>query len=204
MALHWGGCATTLTSSLADARRSSSSALSLSATGSQVAFTFQLDGTAFDGEYRHEVIYPTERLEVLLQPSSVELGPPFEGLGQVVFHDEPYRHYRVQHLGRGRIVTISLPMSRPLRWALKWAMLALVPAILIGALAAGRTARPTAPAAAGEAFEVRRQALLQELVRLDERIGAAGPKAGARLRGQRQQTKAELVEIYRRLGHERG
>lgn len=170
---------------------------------SQVAFTFQLDGTEFDGEYRHEVIYPTERLEVLLQPPSVALGTPFEDLGQVVFHDQTYRHYRVEHLERGRIVTIPLPLTRPLRWALKWAMLAFVPAVLIGALAAGRTGRPTASAAAGDALEARRQTLLQGLVQLDEKIGGAGPKAAARLRRKRAQNKAELVEIYRRLDHER-
>ncbi|MBT6149892.1 MAG: hypothetical protein HOH74_30920, partial [Gemmatimonadetes bacterium] len=99
---------------------------------SQIAFTFQVDPEAFDGSYVHEVVYPTQHLDLFIQPVDVQLGETFQDLGVVDLHSQQYRHYRTHDLSPGQRLRIDLPITRPLRWALKWALLALVPAILIG------------------------------------------------------------------------
>lgn len=92
----------------------------------QIAFTFQIDLSKFSGTYEHIAPYDTERLDVYLQPSSIELGPPFHDLGLATLHDQSYRRYHLNDLVRSEAVSIVLPLSRPLRWALKWVALGLM------------------------------------------------------------------------------
>ena len=69
--------------------------------------------------------YHTERLDIYLQPPSIELGEPFHDLGTVTLHDQSYRRYHVNDLALGKDLAIALPMSRPIRWTLKWVALGL-------------------------------------------------------------------------------
>ena len=43
----------------------------------QITFTFQIDLDQFAGTYQHVAPYDTERLDIYLQPASIELGAPF-------------------------------------------------------------------------------------------------------------------------------
>lgn len=92
---------------------------------SQITFTFQVDLAEFTGTYRHVAPYHTERLDIYLQPASIELGEPFHDLGTVILHDQSYRRYHVNDLALGKDLAIALPMSRPIRWTLKWVALGL-------------------------------------------------------------------------------
>ena len=170
----------------------------------QAAFTFQLPASALEvDDYEHTVIYPTDRLELFLQPPDISLGAPFLDLGRITIQDRDYRHYRLEGLAPGRTVAVPLPIPRPLRWALKWAMIGLVPAVLITVAALARTtSRPgeiPAPAAEDrDLLEQRRQELLAELSRLDAaRDLSPGSDSQSR---PRQRVMAEAVEVYRRLG----
>ena len=169
----------------------------------QTAFTFQLPAAALEvGDYEHTVIYPTDRLELFLQPPEISLGAPFEDLGRITIQDRDYRHYRLEGLAPGRTVAVPLPIPRPLRWILKWAMIALVPAVLITVVAvARRTTGPgeTPPAAEDrDLLEQRRQELLAELSRLDAvRDLPQGSDSQSR---PRQLVMAEAADVYRRLG----
>lgn len=170
----------------------------------QTAFTFQLPAAALEGHgYEHTVIYPTDRLELFLQPPEISLGAPFQDLGRITIQDRDYRHYRLEGLDPGRTVAVPLPVPRPLRWALKWAMIALVPAVLITVFALARTTTGPAerPAPTGEdreLLEQRRWELLAELSRLHS---AGDPPQGLNSQTRpRQLVMAEAVEVYRRLG----
>lgn len=167
---------------------------------SQAAFTFRVPADAVGDAYEHETLYPTDRFEVFLQPTTIDLGTPFQDLGEISLHDQRYRHYRLESLNPGRRVSIELPVSRPVRWALKWAMLIIIPAVLIGAIALARPVAAAPQASADEALERRRRELLQELARLDRELAVAEATQVEALRRQRQATVTEAADVYRRLG----
>ena len=131
---------------------------------SQLSFSFELDARQFDGDYVHQVINPTERLTVFLDPPPIEVGPPFVDQGTVELHDRQYRRVEIQNLQPGQKVEIPLPHPRSLRWSLKWAALAGAFAALGGALALGRCQPQTA---SGPAPRDRR-AVIAEIARLDD------------------------------------
>ncbi len=167
----------------------------------QAAFTFQLPAAAIaSGDYEHTAIYPTDRLELFLQPPDLSLGAPFRDLGPITLQDQDYRHYRLENLAPGRTVKVPLPVPRPWRWGLKWAMMALVPVVLVAVVALARPVigggKPTE--AEREQLEQRRRVLLADLARL-EAGGRDAPEANAR-GPQRQRILAEAMEVYRRLG----
>ncbi len=170
----------------------------------QAAFTFQLPAAALESNgYEHTVIYPTDRLELFLQPPEISLGAPFQALGRVTIQDREYGHFRLEGLAPGRTVTVPLPIPRPLRWALKWATLALVPVALVtvaglARTTAGPTETPGLTAEDREGLEQRRQELLAELSQLDPvRDLSQGQDSPTR---PRHLVMVEAVEVYRRLG----
>lgn len=160
---------------------------------SQVAFTMQLDGQTFSGEYVHDVAYPTGRLELFLQPVSIELPSPFTDVGQVDLHDQSYRHYRLTDLVAGRSIAIPLPFNRPLRWALKWAMLGLGLLMAVAAVASvGTASTPHRPQ-----LQAQRDRLLDELARIDDRRAAGDPQPEDEQR--RADGVLQLRQLYQRL-----
>ncbi len=164
---------------------------------SQIAFTIQLRGDDFDGSYEHEVLYPTSRLEVFVQPTDIELpASQFEDHGEIHLHDQGYRHYRMRDLDRGRTVAIPLPYSQPLRWSLKWAMLVLVPALLAAAVALTRPAAAAPPAGATRS---QCEQLIAQLADIDDRLDTADERGAFTLQQQRQQLKKQVTLLYRQL-----
>lgn len=131
---------------------------------SQRSFSFSIDVRKFASPYVHQVIYPTNRLEVFLDPPSMEIKPPFVDLGIVEQHGRQYRKVAIENLQPSQQVAIPLPFALSLRWSLKWA--ALAGAFLAGgvALALSRQYSSTDRARALE----RRQNLIEELARLDD------------------------------------
>ena len=112
----------------------------------------------------HQAVYPTDRLEVFLDPPSIEIKPPFIDLGIVEQHGRQYRKVVLANLPPSQQVAIPLPLTPSLRWALKW--VALAGAFLAGgvALALSRQHPSTDRAHALE----RRQHLIEGLARLDD------------------------------------
>ena len=131
---------------------------------SQRSFSFNLDVRNFASPYVHQVVYPTDRLEIFLDPPSTEIKPPFIDLGIVEQHGRQYRKVAMENLQPSQQVAIPLPLNPSLRWSLKWAALA-------GAFVAGGVALALSRQHLGtdhdRALE-RRQHLLEELARLDD------------------------------------
>ena len=164
---------------------------------SQVTFTIQLDGEEFGGDYVHEVLYPTSRLELFLQPTDIELSADvFEDLGEVHLRDQGYRHYRVRDLSPGRRLSIRLPFSRPLRWSLKWAMLALALMMVPAAIA---LARPAGASQGKSSVDAERRTLITRLAGIDDRLETATGDDAVDLRSQRERLKNAAVSLYRHL-----
>ena len=131
---------------------------------SQRSFSFNIDARNFVSPYVHQVVYPTDRLEVFLDPPSTEVEPPFIDLGIIEQHGRLYRKIVLEDLSPGQQVEIPLPLVPSLRWSFKWA--ALAGAFLAGgvALALSRQHPSTDRTRALE----RRQQLIKELAQLDD------------------------------------
>ena len=131
---------------------------------SQRSFSFNLDARNFASPYVHQAVYPTDRLEIFLDPPSTEIKPPFIDLGIIEQHGSQYRKIAIENLQSSEQVAIPLPLTPSLRWSIKWA--ALAGAFLAGgvALALSRQHSSTDRAHALE----RRQHLIEELAQLDD------------------------------------
>ena len=90
---------------------------------SQRSFSFNLDVRNFASPYVHQVVYPTDRLEIFLDPPSTEIKPPFIDLGIVEQHGGhtgkwPWKTY--SQASRWRFPYPSTPhcvgRSNGLRW----------------------------------------------------------------------------------------
>ena len=75
---------------------------------SQRSFSFNLDPRNFASPYVHQAVYPTDRLEVFLDPPSIEIRPPFIDLGFVEQHDRQYRKVAIENLLPSQQVAIPL------------------------------------------------------------------------------------------------
>ena len=131
---------------------------------SQRSFSFHLDARNFASPYVHQVIYPTDRLEIFLDPPSTEVEPPFIDLGIIEQHGRQYQKLVLENLLPGQQVAIPLPLAPSLRWSFKWAALA-------GAFVAGGVALALSrqhPSTDRTRALERRQQLIEELARLDD------------------------------------
>ena len=131
---------------------------------SQRSFSFNLDGRKFASPYMHQAVYPTDRVEIFLDPPSIEIKPPFIDLGIIEQHGRQYRKIAIENLQPSQQVAVPLPFASSLRWSLKWA--ALAGALLTGgvALALSRQHSSTDRARALE----KRHHIIEELAQLDD------------------------------------
>ena len=132
---------------------------------SQITFTFKLNPQTLEDGYQHQTRYPTDRFEVLLQPDTIQPGPPFEDLGSVDFHGSRYRRLLLNGLNPGQTVLVPLPLVQPLRWLFKWVALGVFLLSGIAALLLGRNRVVLTPAPSASADL---QKLLERLARLDD------------------------------------
>ena len=175
---------------------------------SQFAFTFEIDLARFAGTYEHVAPYDTEKLELYVQPASLEISSPrFTDLGPVTLHDQTYRRYQLDNLPQGQTIAIPLPLSRPLRWTLKWVALGLTLFAAAAALGVARRGNGTSredarilAAAAGvdteapvDELELRRQGLLERLASLSRSPRHEGDEEA------RRQLIDQTVALYRLL-----
>ena len=171
---------------------------------SQIAFTFQLDLQQLDQGYVHQVLYPTEMINIFLSPSSLRLGAPFQDLGEITFHDIQYRHLMIHNLLPGQDIFISLPLPTSLRWALKWASLGA--SALVGMLALLLSRIPTTTAINAEtldraALQNRRLLLIKRLAKLDD---AGSGSDLVHHQAQRDQLMDQAVAVYALLENRNG
>ena len=131
---------------------------------SQRSFSFELDAHKFANSYVHQVIYPTDRLEVFLDPPSIEIKPPFIDLGIIEQHGRQYQKLVLENLQPSQQVAIPLPLAPSLRWSLKW--IALAGAFLAGGVALALSRHQ--PRTDRARVLARRQYLIEELARLDD------------------------------------
>lgn len=139
---------------------------------SQVGFSFELDPRQLDEGYLYTATYATDVVNVLIQPSDIQVSPPFTDLGEVAFHDQKYRHLQLTRVQSGQSTLIPLPLARPTRWLLKWVALsgALLSALLVLFIIRLPAAPRNAAALAAEDDMLQRQQddLLGQLARLDD------------------------------------
>ena len=134
---------------------------------SQLSISFNLNPRDLDDAYVHQAVYATERLEVFLDPPTLEISAPFIDQGVIELHDRQYRRFVLQELSPGQRVKIPLPLSSSLRWMLKWA--ALAGAFLVSGLAlVSSRGRPDDASNADTPSLEDRQILLAEIARLDD------------------------------------
>ena len=131
---------------------------------SQRSFSFNLD--VRNSPYVHQAIYPTDRLEVFLDPPSMEPKPPFIDLGIVEQHGRQYQKIVLENLQPSQQVAIPLPLplAPSLRWSLKW--VALAGAFVAGGVALTLSRQP--PSTDRARASKKRQQLIEELARLDD------------------------------------
>ena len=159
----------------------------------QVAFSYFVNPERLSGDYVHQTVYPTQTLEVLVQPASIELDPPFADMGPVDFPNGQFRRYRLENLGAGDRVDIPLPLRRSLRWSFKWIALGMA---LLGVLALFWV-RPAGAPVAGPAAEEEYRRLLAEVARLDDDYAATPEDPDYTQR--RQRLMERLLERGRRI-----
>ena len=99
----------------------------------QLSFSFSLDPKNMNGGYRHEVIYPTNRLEAYIQPTSLKISNKWEDLGIVDLHGSTYRRILRKNLPPGESVLIKLSLPLGLRNLHKW--IALSASLIISVMA---------------------------------------------------------------------
>ena len=185
---------------------------------SQIGLTYQIDAADFSGQYIHELVYPTDLLEVYVHPPDIHLHTPFIDRGVVAVQERQYHLYRRENLRAGQSISIPLPLSRPLRWVVKWLGVGLL--VAAGGAVLSLSPRRPEPLAAAEAghtdafvpevdpgldasasraeLEQRRRILLDQLAALDRGASRKTRKAGA-LRHKRQRLLGQAVAVYRLL-----
>jgi len=139
---------------------------------SQLSFSFNLDPEQLEDGYLHNVVYPTDRLELFVQPSTLEIGGPLADLGVVDLHGRQYRRLQMTELQAGQQVNISLPLGAPLRWVLKWAALGFGLVASLGALLLwgrnnNRNNGADSPISTPD-LQSHRQRILNEIAHLDQ------------------------------------
>ena len=161
---------------------------------SQVTFTLALDLHQLEEGYRHQVLYPTDRLEVFMKPSSIPVGAPFEDLGVEDIHGDQYRRLQLVGLHPGQSVLIPLPLSAPRRWMLKWAALGAVALLAILSLVFHRLRSGLASRLNPRSLRQQRQQLLQQLAQLDE--AHAGRPDDPRYQAERARLRDRALAVY--------
>ena len=163
---------------------------------SQLSFSFNLDTRELTDAYVHQVVYDTERLEIFLDPPSIEVGTPFIDQGVIDLHGRQYRRVVLDGLSAGQRVEIPLPLSPSLRWTLKWA--ALAGALLVSGLALVLSSRRTHDVDDADTPSAEdRQKILEQLAQLDD-AHAADPEDRNYL-DQRARLMQEAVALTRAL-----
>ncbi|MEE3235254.1 MAG: hypothetical protein VX294_13890 [Candidatus Latescibacterota bacterium] len=89
----------------------------------QLSFSFNLDPSKLSGGYKHDVVYPTNRLEAFIQPTSIEISNGWEDLGVVDLHGTTYRRVLKRNLTSGESTFIKLPLPLAIRNLFKWVAL---------------------------------------------------------------------------------
>ena len=139
---------------------------------SQLSFSFNIEPEQLEDGYVHEVVYPTERFELFVQPSTLEIGAPLTDLGVIDLHGRQYRRLQMTDLQAGQQIEIPLPIAAPMRWVLKWIALGLGLVVGIGALffwsRSDLRGDGDTSAVATQDLELQRQRLLAEIARLDQ------------------------------------
>ena len=160
---------------------------------SQRSFSFNLDARNFASPYVHQAVYPTDRLEVFLDPPSTGVKPPFIDLGIIEQHGRQYQKIVIENLRPSQQVAIPLPLNPSLRWSLKWA--ALTGAFLVGGVALALSHQHSSTNRT-RALE-RRQHLIEELARLDDSF--AGRPEEPHYMDQRAHLMREAVALTQAL-----
>jgi len=89
----------------------------------QLSFSFNLDPSELGGGYKHDVVYPTSRLEAFIQPTSIDISNGWEDLGVIDLHGTTYRRILKRDLPSGESAFINLPLPIAIRNLFKWGAL---------------------------------------------------------------------------------
>ncbi|MEE2626848.1 MAG: hypothetical protein VX670_00030 [Candidatus Latescibacterota bacterium] len=164
---------------------------------SQLSFSFVLDPNRLTDGYWHESVYPTERINLFIQPITAQIdGGDWVDEGVVDLHGQQYRRLNVTDVQAGQRLLVPLPIDPPTRWILKWAALGGGALAGVGVLLLwGRGPKQTPDREEGLA--PLRQQTLAEIARLDAEY--AERKDDATYCQARRQLLDRAVDLTRRL-----
>ncbi len=164
---------------------------------SQLSFSFVLDPNQLADGYWHESAYPTEQINLFVQPSTMQIdGGDWTDEGVVDMHGQQYRRLNITDVQAGQRLLVPLPISPPMRWVLKWAALA------AGALAGAsvfmlRNVQPKQTASQEKSLAPLRQQTLAEIAQLDAEYAERRDEAA--YCQTRRQLLDRAVDLTRRL-----
>ena len=167
---------------------------------SQLSFSFDLNTDLLDGGYWHEAAYPTERVELFVQPSTLEVGGGWTDAGVMDLHGQQYRRLLMTDVAAGQRLLVPLPIDAPMRWILKW--IALGGGALIGAVVLlvwkriGEPPQPLSPAPPDPGLVQQRRQLLEAIARLDRTHAEGGDEEV--YRQTRQRLLDQAINLTRR------
>ena len=163
----------------------------------EVSFNFQLDPAQIENGYPHLALYPTDVLDLYLQPASSEPGDPFEDLGLADLHGSRYRHLRATNLRAGQTLSVPLDLPREVRWLFKWMALAAAGVASVLTFAVRPSSASPGVSTDRQGAEQRQRRLLQQIADLDDTHAGNAQEAGYLQR--RQALLTEAIALRRGL-----
>jgi len=167
----------------------------------QLSFSFKLNPNKLNSGYKHDVIYPTTRLEVFIEPTTIEISNKWEDLGLIDLHGTTYRRILKRDLESGDNIFVNLPLPLEMRSLLKWGAVATCLIISILALWWKQWGRlylsSNASVMNAKLLAEQREALLLKIAHLDKRFSSE--KNNAVYSDQRKQLISDAVKISKQL-----
>ena len=167
----------------------------------QLSFSFKLNANKLNNGYNHDVIYPTARLEIFVQPTTIEVSNKWEDLGLIDLHGSTYRRILKRNLASGDSMFVKLPLPLELRSLLKWS--ALAACIIISVFAIRGKFEPRLKLLSNPSvrnaklLDEKRKILLLKIAHLDQRF--TSEKNNTVYLDQRKQLISDALKISKQL-----
>ena len=167
----------------------------------QLSFSFKLNTNKLNNGYEHDVIYPTKRLEVFVEPTTIEISNKWEDLGLIDLHGTTYRRILKRNLVSGDSMFVKLPLPLEMRSLLKWGALAtciIISVTALGGKLGSRLNLPSNPSIRNaKRLAEQKETLLLKIAHLDQKF--ISEKNNIVYSDQRKQLISDALKISKQL-----